>query len=32
MIPMAVDARHRDKDSEISRKHGNTPIGTLRIS
>jgi hypothetical protein len=22
--PMAVDARYRDKDGEISRKHGNT--------
>jgi hypothetical protein len=22
--------RHRDKDGEISRKHGNTLIGTLR--
>ena len=30
--PMAVDARHRDKGGEISRKHGNTLIGTLRIS
>jgi hypothetical protein len=29
---MAVDARHRDKAVEISRKHGNTLIGTLRIS
>jgi hypothetical protein len=29
---MAVDARHRDKGGEISRKHGNTLIGTLRIS
>jgi hypothetical protein len=29
---MAVDARHRDKAGEISRKHGNTLIGTLRIS
>ena len=29
---MAVDARYRDKDGEISRKHGNTLIGTLRIS
>ena len=25
-----LDARHRDKDGEISRKHGNTLIGTLR--
>jgi hypothetical protein len=29
---MAVDARHRDKDGEISRKHGNTLVGRLRIS
>jgi hypothetical protein len=27
---MAIDARHRDKNGEISRKHGNTLIGTLR--
>lgn len=27
---MAVDARHRGKDGEISRKHGNTLINTLR--
>ena len=27
---MAVDARHRDKNGEISRKHGNTLIRTLR--
>jgi hypothetical protein len=32
VIPMAVDARYRDKDGEISRKHGNTLIGTLRVS
>ncbi|MBV9840034.1 MAG: hypothetical protein JOY99_00620 [Sphingomonadaceae bacterium] len=25
-----LDNRHRDKDGEISRKHGNTLIGTLR--
>ncbi len=25
-----LDKRHRDKDGEISRKHGNTLIGTLR--
>ncbi len=25
-----LDHRHRDKDGEISRKHGNTLIGTLR--
>jgi hypothetical protein len=29
---MAVDARYRDRGGEISRKHGNTLIGTLRIS
>jgi hypothetical protein len=29
---MAVDARYRDTGGEISRKHGNTLIGTLRIS
>jgi hypothetical protein len=29
---MAVDARYRDKDGEISRKYGSTLIGTLRIS
>ena len=27
---MPVDTRHRDKNSEISRKHGNTLIRTLR--
>jgi hypothetical protein len=27
---MSVDARHRDKNGEISRKHGNTLVGTLR--
>jgi hypothetical protein len=27
---MAVNARHRDKGGEISRKHGNTLIRTLR--
>jgi hypothetical protein len=27
---MAVDAQHRDKNGEISRKHGNTLIHTLR--
>ena len=27
---MAIDARHRDKYGEISRKHGNTLIRTLR--
>jgi hypothetical protein len=25
-----LDGRHRDKDGEISKKHGNTLIGTLR--
>jgi hypothetical protein len=32
VIPVAVDARYRDKDGEISRKHGNTLIGRLRVS
>jgi hypothetical protein len=32
MIQMAVDTHYRDKDGEISRKHGNTLIRTLRIS
>jgi hypothetical protein len=27
---MTVDARHRDKNGEISQKHGNTLIHTLR--
>jgi hypothetical protein len=27
---MAFDSRHRDKGGEISRKHGNTLIRTLR--
>jgi hypothetical protein len=27
---MPIDARHRDKNGEISRKHGNTLIRTLR--
>jgi hypothetical protein len=27
---MAIDTRHRDKSGEISRKHGNTLIRTLR--
>ncbi len=26
----ALNSRHRDSDGEISRKHGNTLIGTLR--
>ncbi len=25
-----LDARHRDKNGEISRKHGNTLVSTLR--
>ena len=25
-----LDGRHRDKDGEISSKHGNTLVGTLR--
>jgi hypothetical protein len=25
-----IDGRHRDKDGEISKKHGNTQIKTLR--
>jgi hypothetical protein len=25
-----LDNRHRDKNGEISRKHGNTPVCTLR--
>ena len=29
---MAVAARYRDKDGEISRKHGNIAIGRLRVS
>ena len=27
---MPIDDRHRDKNGEISRKHGNTLVGTLR--
>jgi len=27
---MAIDARHRDRSGEISRRHGNTSIRTLR--
>jgi hypothetical protein len=26
----AIDGRHRDKDGQISKKHGNTLISTLR--
>jgi len=25
-----LDGRHRDRDGTISRKHGNTKVGTLR--
>jgi hypothetical protein len=32
VIPMAVDARFRDKDGDISRKHGNALVGRLRTS
>jgi hypothetical protein len=32
MIPMGVSALYRNKDGEISRKHGDTLIGTLRTS
>lgn len=27
---MAIDGRHRDKNGDINRKHGNTLIRTLR--
>jgi hypothetical protein len=27
---MAIDTRHRDKNGELSRKHGNALMGTLR--
>jgi hypothetical protein len=27
---MIIDDRHRDKNGEISRKHGNTLVSTLR--
>jgi hypothetical protein len=30
MKETGLDDRHRDKDGEISKKHGNTLIGTLR--
>ena len=30
MEQSALHARHRDKNGEISRKHGNTHVGTLR--
>ena len=29
-LNQGLDGRHRDKDGEISKKHGNTLIGTLR--
>ena len=29
---MGADARYRDKSGEMSRNHGHTLIGTLRIS
>ena len=32
VIPMGVSARYRDKGDEVSRKHGDTLIGTLRSS
>jgi hypothetical protein len=31
-VEMAFDARYRDKDGEISRKHGNVLVGRLRTS
>ena len=30
MIQASLDHRHRDKNGEISRKHGNTLVRTLR--
>jgi hypothetical protein len=30
MAQRGLDSRHRDKNDEISKKHGNTLIGTLR--
>jgi hypothetical protein len=27
---MAINARHRDRNGEIGRKHGSTSVGTLR--
>ena len=30
MKATGLDARHRDKDGAISKKHGNTLVGTLR--
>jgi hypothetical protein len=32
VIPMAVDAHYRDKNGEISRKHGNALVSRLRTS
>lgn len=29
---VGLDGRHRDKNGEISRKHGNTLISTLRMT
>jgi len=29
---MVIDTRHRDKNGEISRKHGNTLIRTVRMT
>jgi hypothetical protein len=30
MDQLGLDERHRDKDGEISKKHGNTLVSTLR--
>ena len=30
MNKSGLDGRHRDKNGEISHKHGNTQVGTLR--
>jgi hypothetical protein len=30
MKELGLDGRHRDKNGQISRKHGNTLVGTLR--
>jgi hypothetical protein len=30
MVQAGIDARHRDKNGQIGRKHGNTLIKTLR--
>ena len=32
MSPSGLDSRHRDANGEISRKHGNTLIKSLRIA